>query len=185
MIILTDADGVLENLTQEMFRLINEKYGTSARFEDIREWDLTLCFPGLTREQVYGAELLPELYPRLRPLPGAAETLRRLMDAGHEVYVVTSTPYRAIAPKMALFMEKHYPFLGWDRFIVARRKQMIRGDVLIDDGVHNLLGGAYEKILLTKPYNAAFDAEANGIHRAADWREIGEILDRMAKERGE
>ena len=34
--------------------------------------------------------------------------------------------------------------LTWDQVIVTSRKQLIRGDVLIDDGIHNLEGGQYK-----------------------------------------
>jgi hypothetical protein len=42
---------------------------------------------------------------------------------------------------------------------------MIRGDVLIDDGIHNLEGGDYKKILFTAAHNRNYDAEANGMIR--------------------
>ena len=72
-----------------------------------------------------------------------------------------------------------FPFLSWDRVIVTRRKQLIRGDVLIDDGIHNLEGGDYTKILFTAPYNRDYDAEANGMIRVKNWDEIVRIIDGM------
>lgn len=176
MIILTDADDVLENLTEEVFRVINERYGTSARYEDIRDWDLSLCFPTLTREQVYGVELEPSIYSRLRPMEGAPDALRRLMAAGHEVLVCTATPYPAVAPKMRDFMSRYFPFLSWRQFINTYRKPLIRGDVLIDDGIFNLEGGCYHKLLFSAPYNEAYDAAAHGMIRVRSWAEIEEII---------
>ena len=73
MRILIDADGVLENLSQEWVLYLDEKYGYSVKYEDLKEWDMTVAFPGLTREQVYGAELEEALYDRLKPMPGAPE----------------------------------------------------------------------------------------------------------------
>ena len=57
---------------------------------------------------------------------------------------------------------------------------MIRGDVLIDDGIHNLEGGDYVKILMTAPHNRNYDAEANGMIRVHNWEEIEEILSQLA-----
>ncbi|MBO5639771.1 MAG: hypothetical protein J5916_07690 [Oscillospiraceae bacterium] len=66
--------------------------------------------------------------------------------------------------------------------IITSRKQLIRGDVLIDDGIHNLEGGAYIKILMTAPHNRNYDAEANGMIRAHHWAEIEEIIRRLSAE---
>ena len=51
--------------------------------------------------------------------------------------------------------------------------------MLIDDGIHNLEGGDYRKILFTAPHNRFYDAEANGMTRVNTWEEIVEIIDRM------
>lgn len=179
MVILIDADGVLENLTEEMLAYINERYGTAVKFEDIREWDLGKAFPTLTREQVYETELEENLYPRLKPIEGAPEYVKRLIEDGHEVYVVTNTPYRAVVPKMEMVIKEYYPFLKWENFIITSNKQMIKGDILIDDGIHNLIGGDYKGILFDAPYNAQFDAESNGMIRAGNWKEIYGIINDM------
>ena len=65
---------------------------------------------------------------------------------------------------------------------MTRRKQLIRGDVLIDDGIHNLEGGAYKKILFTAPHNRHYDAEAHGMTRVNNWEEAVRIIDGMAQE---
>ncbi len=176
MIILTDADGVLENLTQEWIALLNETYGTCVRYDDLREWDMCAAFPGLTREQVYGMELNEALYDRLRPIEGAKECLEKLMAKGHTVYVVTDTPYQIVKPKMEKVIFRYYPFLTWKNLILTSNKKLIRGDILIDDGVHNLLGGSYRKILVSAPYNEDFDAAANGMVRTRSWKEIEKAL---------
>ena len=74
---------------------------------------------------------------------------------------------------------KYFPFLSWDQVIVTTRKQMIRGDVLIDDGIHNLEGGQYKKVLMTAPHNIHYDAEAHGMVRVNSWKEIEQVIDRL------
>ena len=75
---------------------------------------------------------------------------------------------------------KYFPFLTWHQVIITSKKQLIRGDVLIDDGVHNLEGGPYVKILMTAPHNRNYDAEANGMIRVSDWGEIETVISRLA-----
>ena len=58
---------------------------------------------------------------------------------------------------------------------------MIRGDVLIDDGIHNLEGGHYEKILMTAPHNINYDAEKHGMIRVRNWKEIERVIDQLQR----
>ncbi len=60
MTILVDADGVLENLSEAWVEYLNDRYGTSVKYDEVRDWDMTKAFPSLSREQVYGAELEPD-----------------------------------------------------------------------------------------------------------------------------
>ena len=181
MTILIDADGVLEDLTQKWVTYINKKYGTSVRYENVTEWDMTKSFPSLTREQVYGAELEEELYEQLDPYEGAVKYVKKLKDDGHIVYVVTTSPYQVIHAKIEKVILKYYPYLTWKDVIITSNKKMIKGDVLIDDGVHNLLGGEYQKILMTAPYNKEFNAEENGMIRVRNWEEIYKAISEICR----
>lgn len=120
MIILVDMDDTIEHLLKAWVNGVNEKYGCCVSCDEIVSWDVSADFPGLTHEQV----------------------LSRLISSGNEVYIVTATPYESIFEKMSEVLFKYFPFLSWDQVIVTSRKQLIRGDVLIDDGVHNLKVGS-------------------------------------------
>lgn len=183
--VLVDMDGVLENLSEEWVKVLNERYGTTASHSDVREWDIAAAFPTLTSEQVYEIPHEDAIYYRLRPQEGAPEYLRRIKDDGHDVYVVTSTTYDIMAVKMTEALFRYYPFLTWNDVIITANKQMIKGDVLIDDAQHNLEGGEYAKILFTAPYNEDYDAEANGMTRADNWREVYEAVTRLAQSQDE
>lgn len=67
---------------------------------------------------------------------------------------------------------KHYPYLCWKDVIIAHDKKLINGDVLIDDGVHNLENAKYKKLLFDQPHNRSYNAEENGMIRVHDWNEI-------------
>lgn len=57
---------------------------------------------------------------------------------------------------------------------------MIRGDILIDDAPHNLVGGDYVKILMTANHNRSYDASANGMIRVIDWLDIQNCISAVA-----
>ena len=180
--ILFDADDVAENLLNCWIKLLNERYGTSVAFEDIKDWDMTLAFPTLTKQQLFGVLTEDELWRSLEPMPGSQRILQKWYDQGHKLYMVTASDYRTCKVKVERILEM-FPFLDWEHIIFATDKQMVRGDILIDDGVHNLIGVAYYKILFNRPHNRGLDVEKYGIRRAETWDEVDALVERYAKER--
>ncbi|MCR5137739.1 MAG: hypothetical protein K6C12_11755 [Oscillospiraceae bacterium] len=181
MTILVDMDDTIEQLLKAWLRAVNEQYHRNTACDDVTSWDLTAAYPGLTREQIYAIPSQPGFWKTVDPIPGAAEALQRLMAAGHEVYIVTATTFDTVSEKMNDLLFRYFPFLSPEQVIITSNKQMIRGDVLIDDGIHNLEGGDYVKILMTAPYNRSYDAEANGMIRVNNWAEIEEVLLRLTR----
>ena len=180
MTILVDMDDTIECLLAAWVKVLNERYGRSVTTEDVTDWDVTKAYPGLAKEQVYGVLNEEGVWGRVDPMPGAAEALQRFIAKGHEVYIVTATAYESVAEKMRDLLFRWFPFIGWNNVIIAARKQMIRADVLIDDAVHNMVGGQYAKILVDAPYNRGFDAAAEGMTRVYSWEEIEREVDRLA-----
>lgn len=52
-IILCDADDVIENLIDCWISAINQRYGTTVKPSEVTDWDVSLFFPTLTKEQVF------------------------------------------------------------------------------------------------------------------------------------
>ncbi|MBO6014090.1 MAG: hypothetical protein J6P48_01345 [Oscillospiraceae bacterium] len=182
MTILVDMDDVLEQLVEGMLRYVNARYGTTVSPEDITEWNLAKAFPALTREMVYSPEYDEDFWKTVEPMPGADRILRKLLDEGHEIYVVTATEYETLKQKMEDLLFRWFPYLDWSHVIIAANKQMIRGDVLIDDGPHNLTGKGIRKILFDRPHNRSFDEKSVGAVRVKDWDEIYREICRIAEE---
>lgn len=178
--ILIDMDDTIENLKEVWVEAVNERYGYHTVADSLTDWDIALGFPGLPKETVYSIILEPWLYDRLRPFPGAPEALQRLSDDGHELYIVTSTNFEIVPEKMR-FLFKYFPCLDWGHVILSHHKQMIRGDVLVDDGIHNLVDGAYHKILYSAAHNRLYDAEANGMVRVENWEEAYAAIKALAE----
>ena len=183
MTILVDMDDTIEQLLKAWVRGVNEKYGRNVDYNDVTSWDVSAAFPGLTWEQVYDIPMQPGFWKTVDPIPGAAESLQRLMNDGHDVLIVTATPHESVPDKMNDLLFRCFPFLSWNQVIITFHKQMIHGDVLIDDGIHNLEGGDYAKILMTAPHNRNYNAEANGMIRVHDWTEIEKVIRKIEKER--
>ena len=182
MVILVDMDDTIEQLLKAWVRRANEKYGRRVTLDEITDWNVAAPYTGITKKEISAVTYEPGFWCGVEPMPGAAEALRHFMDEGHEVYIVTATEIEHVPEKMRGLLFRWFPFLSWEQVIITARKQMIRGDVLIDDGIHNLEGGAYRKILFTAPHNRRYDAEAHGMTRVDSWEEAVRIIDEMSRE---
>ena len=172
-------DDTIEGLLDAWLDWLNKAYGCSVQREDITCWDMRKAYPGVAPEKVYAPLELEEFWDTVKPIPGASEVLEKWIARGHAVYIVTSTPYTDIRPKAEKCLFKLFPFLSWSNVVILDHKQLLRGDVLIDDGLHNLEGGAYEKILVTAPYNRPYPARENGMLRVETWAEIEKAVEKL------
>lgn len=173
--ILFDADDVAETLLEGWVSTLNERYGTSVSVDDVTDWDISLAFPTLTKQQVYGVLQEDAVWANLAPMPGAQKYLQQLYDEGHELYMVTATDYRTCCVKIERILEL-FPFLDANHIIIAHNKQMVKGDVLIDDGPHNLVNGPYFRILFDAPHNRGFDEKKYGMYRAVGWEQVYRLI---------
>lgn len=176
MTILVDIDNTIENLLSGWFEALNEKYGTHVKAEDVTDWNVSLFFPTLTRPQIYDIMKEEGFWNRVTPKEDAMEYLPKLVEDGHDVYLCTATDWLDIKPKYELLIKKYFPCIPWEKIIICYNKKLIKADILVDDGVHNLEGGDYYKILYSQPHNLKYDAEKNGMHRAKDWKEVYELI---------
>ena len=179
MTILVDMDDTIEQLLAALVRKANERFRRSVIVDEITDWTIVCAYPGLEKRQILELMYEPGFWDTVEPVPGAADALKYLMDEGHQVYIVTATEFENVPAKMERVLFRYFPFLSRDQVIITGNKQMISGDVLIDDGIHNLEGGEYRKILFTAPYNKDYDAEANGMIRVHNWDEILRVIDGM------
>ena len=173
--ILVDVDDVLNDLLACWVALLNKKYGLNANAEDLRIWNVQGIYPSLTVEEVYQPIYENEIWAMLSPRPTSVEYLKRMIDDGHDVLIVTASIYQTLPAKMD-WLFAAFPFLSWENVIITRRKQLVQGDVLIDDGIHNLEGGAYFKILMDSPNNRDYDAEGRGMVRVYNLKEAYEAV---------
>lgn len=173
-VLLCDADDVIENLVECWVRKLNRRFGLNVQKEQIIDWDMTMFFPELTKEQVYAPIFEKEFWTELSAMPDCFDILNELNEK-YDLHIATATNYQTCDTKIDRILEL-YPFLRWKQFIIASNKQLLRGKYLIDDGIHNFAGGEYQGILYTQPHNAAYNAEAAGLIRVHNWQEIGKIL---------
>jgi 5'(3')-deoxyribonucleotidase len=112
------------------------------------------------------------------------EYVSKLHSEGFSIYIVTSSHYSTVSNKFRDALFPYFPFIDYNHIIVCNAKQLVRGNVLIDDGVHNLLDSdtlkaTYSKILFSANHNKYFDCDKTDIYRVHNWNEAYEIVERL------
>ena len=174
--ILIDLDDVLTWFVPAWLKWLNEKYGCNVKYEEVVDWDFRYLYPNLTSHQLHEPLGLPEFWKSVEVREDAKFYVKQLYDMGFNIYVCTATYYKDIAIKYETIIKKHFPYIDWNHVIVAKNKQMIKADYLIDDHVPNLIDGEYQKILLVVPRNDNFDPAETGIIKCGNWSDIYDTI---------
>lgn len=175
MTILCDADDTIQELTAHWIAELNRKHNYNIRKEDIKTWDMTKAFPGLTPDEVLEPLYRDEFWSRTTPIDGSSYYLEKLVKDGHKLLIVTASNPETFGAKTRKLLEM-FPFLSKEQIIRENNKQKIFGDILIDDGVHNLIGGRYKKFLFNRPNNSEFNEKEYDITRVYSWKEVYERI---------
>lgn len=135
-------DEVLVDLLGKSLYYYNKFYpNEQLRYEDINLWDL----PGdMAKWDAIWRQ--PSFFMSIPPAPGAENALPVIRELeqgmGHKVYLLSSPVSAEAAHGKYIWFHSHLvvPGIlpGMKRLILTRSKEMVRGDMLIDDGVHNL-----------------------------------------------
>lgn len=165
-------DDTIEYLGKAWVAYLNKRHGTTVQYHDLRFWDVSLAYPSLTNDQVYAPIYEDEFWKTVEPIPGAAEVLQKLIDDGHDIFIVTASTWKTLPSKMENVLFKYFPFITWNQVIVTNNKQIISGDVLVDDAPHNLVDGDYIKVLMDAPHNWDFIETSIGAVRFDCWYDI-------------
>ena len=175
-----DADDTIHYLLEGWVAYLNNKHGTCVNKEDVRQWDVSESFPMLTRAEVYEPLNDDEFWKTLRPMDDAVKYVKQLIDDGHDVYICTASHYATIKSKMENLLFKYFPYLHWNQVIICAKKQLLRFDYLIDDGLHNIIGN-YKGLLMDTPHNRHVNFDENsGVTRVHNWEEIYSIITKDA-----
>lgn len=181
--ILVDMDETLENLGVVWVDELNRRHGISVRYDDITEWDMTKFFPSLSRNEVFAPLHDENVWKRVEPLPGAQEAVKTMKEDGHDVVVVTASHPDTVKWKYD-WLDRYFPSIKYRDIVFASRKQLVKGDFLIDDAPHNLFGGQYTPIMFSAPHNRAWmpttSAELN-YFKVSGWPDTTRLIRIFAK----
>ena len=156
--------------------LLNQRHGTNVKIEDVTEWELTKVFPTLAKKDLFAPLSEPNYWSAVTFKPDAVDVIKKLFDEGHEIYIVTSSHYRTLAPKIDNCLLAYLPFLKKENIIITYNKSLIGCDILLDDAEHNLINFKGIKVLFDASYN-----KNSTVHdfRVDSWEEFYELVNEL------
>jgi len=182
LIVCVDMDDTVEQLTRAWVAHTNRMFGLDMTVEDWTSWELSEVFPGHSYDEIIEPLRRPGFWKGVEMVPEADIYLRRLMDDGHEIYFATAAEHVSWHAKVYDMFLKLFPFVNERNIMNIWNKSLLRCDVMVDDGPHNLLGD-YLGIMPDMPHNRSSDIDkgpTSTVIRAHSWEEIYRIIDDYA-----
>ena len=174
--ILCDVDDVVAEFIPEWCRRINGGLGSNLSPSDFKAWDLREFLTPAESAFAYSLLRDPNFYERVPAKPGACWGVDRLRSAGHRVVFVTASNDVSAGQKMRwLHLRGMLDAADSRDLIVAKDKTLIRGDILVDDGVHNVRSFPGHTILFDAQHNQDFPHP----YRVTSWTEIPQMVSRI------
>lgn len=167
MIIAVDMDGVLVDFNRKLVEYMNERGYPDLTYQGIT----TFYYEELLGPE--GGKLAhdwidrDEVYDGLEPEDGALEGIERLHEFARVVIVTSALPSMANA-KQRWLREHGFQHKDW---VLARDKNLVEADLLIDDAVHNVeawIKTGRPAILYDRPWNRSWERE-DLVPRARAW----------------
>lgn len=153
--ILLDLDAILVDLLSEWLAWYNQQWKDNLTIEDITSWhihDHVKC-----GNRIYEFFRGSKNYEKAKVIPGAAKAVRALHEDGHEIFIVSASS-GSTAKSKHVHVGRVAEYLPSERIILAHRKDVVKGDVFIDDSPDNLRAyraawPAAKVMTIAYPYN--------------------------------
>lgn len=153
--ILLDMDDVITDFLGGLIKVYNDRNGTHLKVDDVRSWDLSEIDPAIV--DIYKEA---GFFTKLEPKQTAMSTLRKLIDSTrYDVYIITACNDPIEYAEKVAYMKQILPIFNVNRLISCKEKEIIRGDLIVDDCVGNLLRCEpyMQCILMDMPHNQSVD----------------------------
>lgn len=133
LIVLCDLDGMVADLMTPWLSAYNRDYSDNLTQAQLLEFDIHHFVKPECGQKIYDYINAGDVYAQLQPIPGALLAIEAIKKQGHEVVIVTAGAKHEHTAGHKLEWCKRY--LGFSRkdCMIAHRKELVRGDVFLDD----------------------------------------------------
>ena len=182
-VIAVDMDCVLNNLMNKTLEIYNAQSGKNIQMSDLTSYNFYDCLNKKDAEGIVKLFKNKAMWDSLTPIEGSREGLRKLVEMGHRVYIVTATVSENWPWKIA-WIKKYFPFFNTDNIVRMMDKSLFKCDIMIEDYYEQLINNRLcHKICLDYPWNRDENKDfVYDVHRCKNWKEILEAVNQIEKE---
>ena len=174
MVIFIDIDDTISNFAEVLLNRLNKKYKTSFKTSDITSWNW-ICEKFHNPWEVISGTFWEEV----DIMQDAKDFIKKRLEKNDEIYLVTATFIDDNLPiKIENTLKKLDNLIDKNHVIITNNKKFLCGDIMIDDGLHNLRDNhCKENICFSQPWNWKewYDECDDGgcmFFRSNDWKRI-------------
>ena len=184
-VIAIDMDCVINNLMDKTLEMYNKNNNKNIQMSDLTSYNFYDCLKKEDAEGIIKLFKNKTLWDSLIPIDGAREGIRKLLEAGYRVYIVTATAPENWQWKIS-WVRKWLPFFNTDNAVRLMDKSLFKCDIMIEDCLDQLLKHKLcHRICLDYPWNRNVDDFIYNIHRCKNWTEILEAINQIEEEKKE
>lgn len=172
--IAIDMDDVLADLVPKWLSVYNKEWDDNLVKEDLLEWDITKFVKPECGDKIYEIIMRDGFYADLDIISGAQEGVKALQEMDYNICIASASPKSAYTDKHN-WIKKHFPTINTDNIIFTKNKSLVKADLLLDDGIHNLESFTGFKVLFTNPWNKTEERFV----RMSEWGEFVSLTSRI------
>lgn len=172
-----DMDNTTYDLNSKWFAWLEETHGERFTSEQIESWDFHNQLECGTK--VYDYLQLEDAFIDCPLLPGAKAAIDTVHAMGVRQFFVSTIVSPTGAWQKQKAIERDFPYLAKDVLITSGHKDMIRADLLVDDGPHNLEAFDYG---LTCKVPTSYNGNVNTDYVLFDWSYYPTIIRNLLNE---
>ena len=179
MIIACDIDNVINNLQEAVINLFNERHGTTYTLDDFHDYNVENVLP--VKEAIAMKEMFGEsgIYDYVKPIVGSRDGLQKLINDGHQVYLVTDAVPKNYNEKIE-WVKHFFPFIDEAHIVAMKHKHLFKCDLMYEDNIHNLLAGvSYHRVCMDYPWNRNVKDYVYDVHRCTCWNEFLNVVNKL------
>ena len=168
-VIAIDMDDTIADLLFDWVGIVNKEENEQVLLSDIKCWNIDKYFK--CNKKVF-SYLKYDLFRNLSVIKGSQDVIKKLVDR-YEVYIVTTaTSHTHSLSAKVEWLKEHFDFIPTSNIVLCGNKSIIKADIMVDDGIHNLEVFEGRKLLFDAPHNRT----CKKFERVVSWKEIEQLL---------
>lgn len=149
--ILIDVDGVIAHTMEKTIDLYNKRGKNKVKLEDLQEYDLHKN-SGVDKS-IYDIFREKFFFRNLKIDQAAKKIIKKLHDEGYDIIFSTAVLKEGYTDRHE-WLQEHFPYIPDNNYMLGSRKDLLKGDVMIDDSPENLLNSSCEMVFcMDRPWN--------------------------------